>query len=143
MKGCIKVLRDEPPNRVEGLLNALRFVSWDFNVQSRFFHFSDYSDQLLFLLFVVCADTRRNIWTTKRPPSKSNTWYNPDQHNPASRVMSQVVTNSSGENKRPSSKMFIFIYALSFIYVSFKLEWELENSESTWLNLVEHKPSFI
>lgn len=26
MKGCIKVLRDQPPNRVEGLLNALRSV---------------------------------------------------------------------------------------------------------------------
>ncbi|RXM99910.1 Protein FAM49B [Acipenser ruthenus] len=25
MKGCIKVLRDQPPNSVEGLLNALRF----------------------------------------------------------------------------------------------------------------------
>ncbi|TSK82133.1 Protein FAM49B [Bagarius yarrelli] len=26
MKGCIKVLRDQPPNRVEGLLNALRVL---------------------------------------------------------------------------------------------------------------------
>ncbi|KAK1786823.1 hypothetical protein P4O66_017003 [Electrophorus voltai] len=27
MKGCIKVLRDQPPNRVEGLLNALRYTT--------------------------------------------------------------------------------------------------------------------
>lgn len=26
MKGCIKVLKDQPPNSVEGLLNALRSV---------------------------------------------------------------------------------------------------------------------
>lgn len=26
MKGCIKVLKDQPPNSVEGLLNALRYV---------------------------------------------------------------------------------------------------------------------
>lgn len=26
MKGCIKVLKDQPPNSVEGLLNALRCV---------------------------------------------------------------------------------------------------------------------
>lgn len=26
MKGCIKVLKDQPPNSVEGLLNALRWV---------------------------------------------------------------------------------------------------------------------
>lgn len=28
MKGCIKVLRYQPPNSVEGLLNALRSVSF-------------------------------------------------------------------------------------------------------------------
>lgn len=26
MKGCIKVLKDQPPTSVEGLLNALRWV---------------------------------------------------------------------------------------------------------------------
>uniref|UniRef100_A0AAR2LJH1 CYRIA/CYRIB Rac1 binding domain-containing protein n=1 Tax=Pygocentrus nattereri TaxID=42514 RepID=A0AAR2LJH1_PYGNA len=31
MKGCIKVLRDEPPNRVEGLLNALRYTTKHLN----------------------------------------------------------------------------------------------------------------
>ncbi|ETE58629.1 hypothetical protein L345_15649, partial [Ophiophagus hannah] len=27
MKGCIKVLKDQPPNSVEGLLNALRYLT--------------------------------------------------------------------------------------------------------------------
>uniref|UniRef100_A0A8B9JLW1 Family with sequence similarity 49 member Ba n=1 Tax=Astyanax mexicanus TaxID=7994 RepID=A0A8B9JLW1_ASTMX len=31
MKGCIKVLRDQPPNRVEGLLNALRYTTKHLN----------------------------------------------------------------------------------------------------------------
>ncbi|KAJ8389190.1 hypothetical protein AAFF_G00122100 [Aldrovandia affinis] len=31
MKGCIKVLRDQPPNSVEGLLNALRYTTKHLN----------------------------------------------------------------------------------------------------------------
>ncbi|OPJ88372.1 hypothetical protein AV530_017713 [Patagioenas fasciata monilis] len=31
MKGCIKVLKDQPPNSVEGLLNALRYTTKHLN----------------------------------------------------------------------------------------------------------------
>uniref|UniRef100_A0A8C7L017 Family with sequence similarity 49 member Bb n=2 Tax=Oncorhynchus TaxID=8016 RepID=A0A8C7L017_ONCKI len=34
MKGCIKVLRDQPPNSVEGLLNALRYTTKHLNDES-------------------------------------------------------------------------------------------------------------
>ncbi|KAM3865811.1 CYFIP-related Rac1 interactor B-like [Diretmus argenteus] len=34
MKGCIKVLKDQPPNSVEGLLNALRYTTKHLNDES-------------------------------------------------------------------------------------------------------------
>lgn len=34
MKGCIKVLKDQPPNNVEGLLNALRYTTRHLNDES-------------------------------------------------------------------------------------------------------------
>lgn len=34
MKGCIKVLRDQPPNSVEGLVNALRYTTKHLNDES-------------------------------------------------------------------------------------------------------------
>lgn len=40
MKGCIKVLKEQPPDTVEGLLNALRYVSincWSALTNSSFF----------------------------------------------------------------------------------------------------------
>ena len=34
VKGCIKVLKDQPPNVIEGLLNALRYTTKHLNDES-------------------------------------------------------------------------------------------------------------
>lgn len=87
MKGCIKVLRDQPPNRVEGLLNALRSVNSCTVKQYSIIYYikilfllNTYSGYVFKMRFWVCSTegTRQNIWTMRLPPSKSKTCYKSD-----------------------------------------------------------------
>lgn len=88
MKGCIKVLRYQPPNSVEGLLNALRSVSftgllqYDRNPYKTLFLPKTMQYVMFFIAFkhslLTLTGTQQNIWTMRLPPSKSKTCYKLD-----------------------------------------------------------------
>lgn len=85
MKGCIRVLKEQPPSSVEGLLNALRSV--------KHLHDPETCRGRRFQLPVCPAGTRPNIWTMRLPPSRSKACCSRTERKPATVFWSRFQKN--------------------------------------------------